>query len=1058
LTGAAAGSGNTIAQTLTNSSTTAQTATYTITPSANACAGTAPITVVITVNPDDDASFNYSSTTYCQTGTNPTPVITGITGGTFSAAPAGIIIDPATGIVDLLGSALNTYTITYTTPGPCINSATFNLTVTNAPSAAFSFAGGTYCQSASPDPFPTFAAGSSGGVFSSTAGLNINSITGQITLATSTAGTYTVTNNIPAGGGCAASTATATVTIDQAAIVTAGIDISICAGSTYLLSGSAGGSTTTILWSSPTAGTFDNANITGATYTPSAADISNGSVVLTITSDDPAGTCPAVTDDILLTIDQAPTVNAGIDTSVCTGNPITLSGTSGGSTTGITWSSPTGGFFSNANAGNSVYNPSAADLSNGSVILTITSNDPAGVCNAVTDDMTLTINPMDDASFTYSGTTFCTTGSNPTPTITGLPGGIFTTSGTITIDPATGVVDLSATSAGTYSITYTTAGTCLNSTTVSITISTAPTASFNFSSGAYCQSAGGIASPVFGTGSAAGTFSSGTGLSLNSTTGDVDIALSTTGTYTIYNNISATGGCAATLDSATIIIDQPATANAGSDTAICAGTTLNVTGVVTGTTGLTWSSAGSGFFDSSTSASTIYTPSSADSLAGSVMIIVTSDDPAGACNAVADTMTLTINSLPDANAGPDQSLTCITTSVVLNGSSTSTGTDFFWTGPSIVSGDSTANPVVSASGNYILAVTNNNGCSTLDSAEILNNITVPDANAGTAQTLTCISNTVNLNGSSTTIGANFIWTGPGIISGDSTALPSVNTGGTYTVTVSDPSNGCTTTATVMVTDNTTPPVADAGPQQTLGCGITNAVLDGSASSSGTNITYNWTTTNGNIISGNTSTQATVDLNGLYTITVVNSDNGCFATDTISVIGAPGSIASFTADPTTGISPLTVNFTNTSTNANTYIWYFGDSTATSTFTDASYIYTAGTYTVTLVASNNSQCPDSAQAIIIVMDDFTFVIPNIFTPNGDDINDLFKVTSTGLESLKANIYDRWGLKLYEWDGISGGWDGRTASGVICPDGTYYYLMTVIGLDGKERFFKGYFQLNR
>jgi gliding motility-associated-like protein len=95
---------------------------------------------------------------------------------------------------------------------------------------------------------------------------------------------------------------------------------------------------------------------------------------------------------------------------------------------------------------------------------------------------------------------------------------------------------------------------------------------------------------------------------------------------------------------------------------------------------------------------------------------------------------------------------------------------------------------------------------------------------------------------------------------------------------------------------------------------------------------------------------------------------------------------------------------------------------------------------------------------VIDDFTFVIPNIFTPNGDDINDIFTVTSTGLESLNANIYDRWGLKLYEWDSVSGGWDGRTASGVTCPDGTYYYLMRVIGLDGKERFFKGYFQLNR
>jgi gliding motility-associated-like protein len=809
--------------------------------------------------------------------------------------------------------------------------------------------------------------------------LNINAITGQITLATSTAGTYTVTNNIPAGGGCAASVATATVTIDQAAFVNAGIDTSICAGNTYLLAGTSGGSTLSTVWSSATSGTFDNVNITGATYTPSTTDITNGSVVLTITSDEPAGTCPAVTDDLILTIDQAPVVNAGVDTSVCTGNPITLSGTSGGSTTGISWSSPTAGVFSNSISGNSSYNPSAADISNGSVILTISSDDPMGVCNAATDDMMLTINPMDDATFSYGGTTFCTTGSNPTPTITGLPGGIFTTSGTITLNSVTGVIDLAATPAGIYSITYTTSGICLNSTTVTITISTAPTSAFSFSSGAYCQSAGGTVVPVFGTGSAAGIFTSATGLSLNPTTGEIDIALSTPGNYTVYNNMAASGGCAATVDSATIIIDQPATSNSGVDTAVCAGTILNVTGTVTGTTGLTWSSTGSGIFGSSTSSSTTYTSSSADSLAGSVMLIVTSSDPSGVCNAVADTMLLTINSLPDANTGTVQSLTCNATTVTLTGSSASAGASFYWTGPGIVSGDSTSAPVVNSAGTYSLTVTN--------------------------------------------------------------------------------SNGCSSTATTTVIDNTLPPVADAGPQQLLGCGITNLTLDGSASTNGANISYLWTTVNGSIISGSTTPQPTVDLNGLYTLIVTDASNGCSATDTVTVTGAPGSSASFTADPTTGISPLNVNFTNTSQNADTFSWSFGDSlSSTSSLTDASFVYTTGTYTVTLIASNNSQCPDTAEVVIIVMDDFTFLIPNIFTPNGDDVNDIFKVTSTGLENLNASIYDRWGLKLYEWNGISGGWDGRTASGVTCPDGTYYYLMTVTGLDGKERFFKGYFQMNR
>src|SRR4030095_15688948 len=133
-----------------------------------------------------------------------------------------------------------------------------------------------------------------------------------------------------------------------------------------------------ITWSTSGTGTFNNAASANAIYTPSAADITAGSVTLTITSNDPAGPCPAVSDSKILTINPAATVNAGADGVICAGSTYTLAGTSGGSTTLITWTSSGTGTFNDNNLLTATYTPSAADITAGSITLTITTNNPAG--------------------------------------------------------------------------------------------------------------------------------------------------------------------------------------------------------------------------------------------------------------------------------------------------------------------------------------------------------------------------------------------------------------------------------------------------------------------------------------------------------------------------------------------------------------------------------------------------------------------------------------------------------------------------------------------------------
>jgi gliding motility-associated-like protein len=545
------------------------------------------------------------------------------------------------------------------------------------------------------------------------------------------------------------------------------------------------------------------------------------------------------------------------------------------------------------------------------------------------------------------------------------------------------------------------------------------------------------------------TFSwSGPGLTSGGTT--TSPTVNAAGVYTITVT-DPSNGCVAT-DTVSVLSNTALPdANAGAPQVLtCTASTVNLAGSsITGGATFSWSGAGI------TSGGATATPTV--NASGTYTVTVT--DPANGCTATATTSVTTNTTPPDANAGATQVLTCTAPAVNLAGSSVTSGATYSWSGPGIASGGATATPSVNAAGTYTVTVTDPaNGCTATSTVAVTSNITVPDANAGTAGSLTCVTTSLNLNGSSVTPGATFSWSGGSVVSGGSTATPTVNAAGTYTVTVTDPSNGCTATASVIVSSNTMPPVADAGSVQSIGCGQLTATLDGSGSSSGAGISYNWTTVGGNIVSGGTTNAPVVDQGGLYTVTVTNAANGCTSTDTVSVLNVPSPVASFTATPGSGVAPLNVSFTNLSTNANGYIWDFGDGNG-SIITSPSDIYTgSGTYLVTLIASFNGQCPDTTMMTIEVFDSLEVFIPNIFTPNGDGNNEIFKVTAQGIKDFKAQIFDRWGLKLYEYTDVSSGWDGHTASGTIVSDGTYYYIIYVKGQDGSEKTFKGYIQVLR
>jgi gliding motility-associated-like protein len=380
-------------------------------------------------------------------------------------------------------------------------------------------------------------------------------------------------------------------------------------------------------------------------------------------------------------------------------------------------------------------------------------------------------------------------------------------------------------------------------------------------------------------------------------------------------------------------------------------------------------------------------------------------------------------------------------------------------GPISMTSDASGNIVISglSAGTYSNIVVSLAACGTLVTGPYTLISPAPPSAPTASNATYCQNTTINPMTANGT-GGTYNWYDDAglsvLLSTGATFTPSTTVTHTYYLT--ETVGTCQSPATPVTITINSAPNANAGPGQTLTCSVTSVNLDGTLSSTGVGISYSWT--GPGTISGGSTATPTVSSVGTYTLTVSDAA-GCSATSTVSVIDVPAPVASFTADPTTGVHPLLVNFTNTSQNSNTYVWDFGDGSPGSTAINPSTIYdTPGTYTVTLTASDFSLCPSTFTETIIVLEDYSIIIPNIFTPNGDTHNDVFRVITTGVKSMTGAIYDRWGLKVFEWDSVSNGWDGHTSSGVEAVDGTYYVILNVTDRDGKPHEYKGFVQLVR
>jgi gliding motility-associated-like protein len=186
----------------------------------------------------------------------------------------------------------------------------------------------------------------------------------------------------------------------------------------------------------------------------------------------------------------------------------------------------------------------------------------------------------------------------------------------------------------------------------------------------------------------------------------------------------------------------------------------------------------------------------------------------------------------------------------------------------------------------------------------------------------------------------------------------------------------------------------------------------------------------------------------------------------TIVVTPGATAGFSIASTTTVLPNTVTVTNQSYQSVAFSWYCTNGSSSTSSTTASFIIsTPGLYGVTLIAYGANGCNDTLEKSIVINDTTGYYppyiklpLPNVFTPNGDGVNDGFAPVMRYVKDMNILIMDRWGKRVFEVKGPNEKWYGQNENGKDCPAGTYYYFFKATDILGKEYESNGWVQLQR
>lgn len=261
----------------------------------------------------------------------------------------------------------------------------------------------------------------------------------------------------------------------------------------------------------------------------------------------------------------------------------------------------------------------------------------------------------------------------------------------------------------------------------------------------------------------------------------------------------------------------------------------------------------------------------------------------------------------------------------------------------------------------------------------------------------------------------------------------------------------------------------------LNTGTASAVVSGITG----NPVYTWTGSDINNTVISTTTVAQNLGSGWYHFTV--EDNICSVTDSVFVDAVNAPTAVIVPDKTEGCNPTTFVFSNESSNANSYQWNTGSGYYSVYSKEAQSVTFSSNQYVYLIASDGT-CSDTARIALTivncgctdplalnhdlaaVLDDGSCIyhdpaieLPNIFTPNGDNVNELYEFTKMYVVEIEYWIFNRWGNQMYYTNKLDEYWNGKV-NGTDASEGVYFIKYRAKGVNGKELEGHTFFHLNR
>ncbi len=901
-------------------------------------------TNIITLNPASSASSgSYSvNVTYSGTGctsatvasstitVNNLPTVTATGGGTMCtgssvtiAATGGTTYSwtPATGLssttaasVTANPSATTIYTVTGTTSG-CSAIATATVTVNALPTVASVTANtSALCFGTT----LTLTAGSTTGTGSPVSynwrGPNSYSTSGTVntagiaTSSTLQSGNYSVSVTYP-GAGCtsayAVTSPSVTVALKPTVSSLNATAYTLCAGSTLTLIANSttggAGSLISYNWSGPNG--YSTTNTATSVLLSPASSAASGNYSVYVIYSGTGCTGPTVASPVI-TVNNIPAITATGGGTMCTGSSVTIAATGG---TTYSWTPATG--LSSTTAASVTANPSST------TIYTVTGTTSG--CSAIATD-TVTVNALPTvASVTANTSALCfgttltltagsTTGTGSPVSYNWRGPNSYSTSGTVN---TAGIATSSTLQSGNYSVSVTYPGAGCTSayavTSPSVTVALKPTVS-SLNATAYTLCAGSTLtlianSTTGGAGSLVSyNWSGPNGYSTTNTATSVSLSPASSaasGNYSVYVIYSGTGCTGPTVASPVITVNNIPTITATGGGTMCTGGSVTI--AATGGTTYSWTPATG--LNATTAASVTANPSSTTTY--------TVTGTTSGCSSTA-TAAVTVNALPTiASITANASALCYGATLTLTaGSATGTGSlvSYNWRGPNSYNTSGTTNTAgitastTAQSGVYSVSVTYpGNGCT---SAFAVTSPSVTVAALPTVASVTASSSTLCYGASlSLTAGSvtgtgtltSYNWRGPNSYSTSGTsniATTTVNTttaSGFYSVSVTYPGTGCTSAYAVTspsVTVNPLPTIS--GITASTACvGSTLTLTAGTASGTGSLVSYNWSGPNAYSVTSTTSpvsfTPTTTASGGVYTLSVTYPGTGCKSANAVT---------------------------------------------------------------------------------------------------------------------------------------------------------------------------------